>query len=163
MNGKEISIRAAIKEDLLPLSDLILKFEREFGGIIEPNYEPTLIQRKHAESRYLNFMGNLGDQILIAELGEGNIVGYMMFNHNRSTAQLLEIYVKPTFRGNGIGGRLVLQLEQLVRPRGASALEAQIHPGSHIHQQALLSGWKEALWEEEGSSQELITISRRLV
>ena len=67
-------------------------------------------------------------EAVIAEL-DGTPVGFALFFHNFSTflakpgLYLEDLYVKPAWRGRGIGRRLLVHLARLARERGCGRFE----------------------------------------
>ncbi|MEM0925322.1 MAG: GNAT family N-acetyltransferase [Planctomycetota bacterium] len=70
-----------------------------------------------------------GPEILVAEEDEQTLIGYALFFHNFSTFQcrrglyLEDLYVRPVFRGRGVGTRLLLRLRELANERGCGRME----------------------------------------
>jgi GNAT superfamily N-acetyltransferase len=68
-------------------------------------------------------------EVILAETIEGDVAGFALFCSNYSTflAQpgiwLEDLYVKPTFRGLGIGGNLLARLARLAVERNCGRVE----------------------------------------
>lgn len=120
MDTKDFSIRSAGEEDIL----LILNFIKELA-----EYEKMLEEVVATEDLLYEwiFVKEIAE-VLIAEL-EGKPVGFALFFHNFSTflgrggIYLEDVYVKPEYRGKGIGKGLLKKLAQLAVERGCGRLE----------------------------------------
>lgn len=114
-------IRAATEED----ASLILSFIRElaeYEGLSREVVatEEALRENLFGERRYA--------EVLIGEQG-GTPAGFALFFHNFSTflgkpgIYLEDLYVRPEFRGSGIGRELLAGLARLTVERGCGRLE----------------------------------------
>ncbi len=111
----------AVRED----AATILRLIRELA-----DYENLLDQVRASEADILR--DGFGDpprfECLLAEQG-GVAVGFALFFHNYSTflgkpgIYLEDLFVRPEFRGKGIGRSLLEQLVRLGRERGCGRLE----------------------------------------
>ena len=117
----ETRIRGATEEDV----PLILSFIRELAEYEKLSREvvathETLRESLFGERRYA--------EVLIAEQ-DGTPAGFALFFHNFSTflgkpgIYLEDLYVKPAFRGSGIGKKLLVYLASLAKRRGCGRLE----------------------------------------
>lgn len=103
---------------------LILTFIRELadyekmGGQVvadEATLKAELFEKRHAE--------------VIFAVVDGNDVGFALFFHNfstflgRSGLYLEDLYVKPAFRGQGIGTAIFHELGRIAKARGCGRLE----------------------------------------
>ncbi|MEO1614888.1 MAG: GNAT family N-acetyltransferase [Planctomycetota bacterium] len=70
-----------------------------------------------------------GPDALVAQSPDGNLVGYALFFHNFSTflcrrgLYLEDIYVRPEFRGLGIGKSMLRRLAEIAIERGCGRME----------------------------------------
>lgn len=114
-------IRAATEED----ASLILSFIRELAEYEGLSCEvvateEALRENLFGERRYA--------EVLIGEQG-GTPAGFALFFHNFSTflgkpgIYLEDLYVRPEFRGSGIGRELLAGLARLTVERGCGRLE----------------------------------------
>ncbi len=117
----ETRIREATEEDV----PLILSFIRELAEYEKLSHEVVatedgLRDSLFGERRYA--------EVLIAA-HEGAPAGFALFFHNFSTflgkpgIYLEDLYVKPEFRGAGIGRKLLVHLARLAKSRGCGRLE----------------------------------------
>ncbi len=116
----EVRIRAASRVDLPLVASLIREladYERLAGQVdmTEPVLEESLFQQHAAE-------------VVLAEL-DGEVAGFAVFFHNFSTflgrrgLYLEDLFVRPRFRGRGVGQALMVHLARLARERGCGRME----------------------------------------
>ncbi len=118
----KIRLRSAVKSDapaILALIRKLAEFEKlshEVSATVE-GLETTLFgTRSYAE-------------VLLAEDEEGTIASFCLFFHNYSTflgkpgIYIEDIYVRPAFRGRGIGKTLFAEVAGLARERGCGRIE----------------------------------------
>ncbi|MBS4785345.1 MAG: GNAT family N-acetyltransferase [Clostridiales bacterium] len=120
MQTQKIEFRFAVRED----TPLILTFIRELADYERlldqvvadlPTLEHWLFEENRAE-------------VLFAAV-DGAEVGFALFFHNFSTflgragLYLEDLYVRPEYRGQGIGKGLLQQLARIARERGCGRLE----------------------------------------
>lgn len=128
-----VSIRKATPEDAKTLVDLILELAafEQLMDRAEPSVE--LLEQHLAEEALT------GCEALLAETGRGTAVGFALFFHNYSTFQtnvglhLEDLFVKPTYRGEGIGFALFQRLAQIAEARGCRRIDWSRRP----------SGWND--------------------
>ena len=116
-----VEIRTASPDDV----GLILSFIRELAEFEKLDHEVVASERDLRETLF-------GDrtvaEVLIAE-HESRPAGFALFFHNYSTflgkpgIYLEDLFVRPEFRGKGIGRSLLEQLVRLGRERGCGRLE----------------------------------------
>jgi GNAT superfamily N-acetyltransferase len=117
----ELEIRAATEEDV----PLILSLIKELAEYERLSHEVVATEEALRDSLF-------GEQpvaeVLIGHLGD-EPVGFALFFHNFSTfvgkpgIYLEDLYVRPEFRGAGIGRALLVHLARLARERGCGRLE----------------------------------------
>ena len=117
----ETRIREASAGDvplILSLIRELAEYERLSHEVVAT--EDALREGLFGEHRYA--------EILIAE-HDGTPAGFALFFHNFSTflgkpgLYLEDLYVRPAFRGAGIGKRLLVHLARLAKGRGCGRLE----------------------------------------
>jgi GNAT superfamily N-acetyltransferase len=117
----ELEIRAAVEED----APLILQLIKELAEYEDLSHEvvateETLRKSLFGERRFA--------EALIGEV-EGEPAGFALFFHNFSTflgrpgIYLEDLYVRPEFRGSGLGRALLVYLARLALERGCGRLE----------------------------------------
>ena len=117
----ELAIRAAVEED----APLILRLVKELAEYEELSHEvvateDSLRRSLFGERRFA--------EALIGEV-EGEPAGFALFFHNFSTflgrpgIYLEDLYVRPEFRGSGLGRALLVYLARLALERGCGRLE----------------------------------------
>ena len=117
----EIGIRPASEEDV----PLILSFVRELAG-----YECLLHEVSATEDllRFHLFGERRGAEVVIGPHAD-EPAGFALFFHNFSTflgrpgIYLEDLYVRPEFRGNGIGRAMLVYLAGLAKERDCGRLE----------------------------------------
>lgn len=116
-----IQVREAAREDV----PLILSFIRELAEYERLSHEVVATEEALRESL---FGQRRYAEVLIAE-HDGAPAGFALFFHNFSTflgkpgMYLEDLYVKPEFRGAGIGKKLLARLAGLAKRRGCGRLE----------------------------------------
>ena len=115
-----LEIRFATPGDI----PLILDFIKALG-----EYEKLAGQITATEEQlHRTLFGEKRAEVLIAEAG-GSPAGFALFFHNYSTflgkagIYLEDLFVRPEWRGHGIGKALLSRLAQLVRERDCGRLE----------------------------------------
>jgi GNAT superfamily N-acetyltransferase len=117
----ELEIRAATEDDV----PLILSLIRELAEYERLSHEVVATEEALRDSLF-------GDrpvaEVLIGHLGD-EPVGFALFFHNFSTflgkpgIYLEDLYVKPRYRGMGLGRALLVHLARLARARDCGRLE----------------------------------------
>jgi GNAT superfamily N-acetyltransferase len=104
---------------------LILSLIRELAEYEKLSHEVVATEEGLRESL---FAGRRYAEVLIAE-HDGAPAGFALFFHNFSTflgkpgIYLEDLYVRPEFRGSGIGKKLLVNLARLAKERGCGRLE----------------------------------------
>jgi GNAT superfamily N-acetyltransferase len=116
-----VSVREAAGDDV----PLILSFIRELAEYERLSHEVVATEESLRENL---FGGRRYAEVLIGE-HDGVPAGFALFFHNFSTflgrpgIYLEDLYVKPEFRGAGIGRKLLGRLARLARERDCGRLE----------------------------------------
>jgi len=117
----EVRVRAASAEDV----PLILSFIKELAEYEHLSHEVVATEETLREWLYGE---RTVAEVLIGESG-GDPAGFALFFHNFSTflgkpgIYLEDLYVRPEFRGRGIGRALLVHLAGLAKERGCGRLE----------------------------------------
>jgi GNAT superfamily N-acetyltransferase len=117
----ELEIRAATEADV----PLILSLIREFAEYERLSHEVVATEEALRDSL---FGERPVAEVLIGHLGD-EPAGFALFFHNFSTflgkpgIYLEDLYVRPEFRGAGIGRALLIHLARLARARDCGRLE----------------------------------------
>jgi len=104
---------------------LLLTFIRELADYEKLSHEVVATEEGLRESL---FAGRRYAEVLIAE-HDGAPAGFALYFHNFSTflgkpgIYLEDLYVRPEFRGSGIGRQLLVKLAHLALQRGCGRLE----------------------------------------
>ena len=104
---------------------LLLTFIRELADYEKLSHEVVATEEGLRESL---FAGRRYAEVLIAE-HDGAPAGFALYFHNFSTflgkpgIYLEDVYVRPEFRGTGIGRQLLVKLAHLALQRGCGRLE----------------------------------------
>lgn len=118
---RRMSIRPATEDDV----PLILRFIRELAEYEKLPHECVATEEKVRSTLFGN---PRFAEVLIAE-EDGEPAGFALFFHNYSTflakpgIYLEDLYVRPEFRGRGIGRALLARLEELARERNCGRVE----------------------------------------
>lgn len=114
-------IRAATPEDV----PLVLSLIRELAVYERLSHEVVATEEVLGESL---FGERRAAEVVLARVG-GEPAGFALFFHNFSTflgrpgLYLEDLYVRPEFRGEGVGRALLVRLARLARERGCGRLE----------------------------------------
>jgi GNAT superfamily N-acetyltransferase len=117
----ELAIRVALEEDaplILRLIEELAEYEKLSNEVVAT--EETLRKSLFGERRFA--------EALIGEI-EGEPAGFAVFFHSFSTflgkpgIYLEDLYVRPQFRGSGLGRALLVYLAKVARERGCGRLE----------------------------------------
>jgi GNAT superfamily N-acetyltransferase len=117
----ELEIRAATEEDV----PLILSLIKELAEYERLSHEVVATEEALRDSL---FGERPVAEVLIGHLGD-EPAGFALFFHNFSTflgkpgIYLEDLYVRPEFRGAGIGRALLVHLARVARERGCGRLE----------------------------------------
>jgi len=141
------AIRAARRSDLQALTDLRMRFLGE-AAHGEPRLRLLADARARTEHALPVWIGQEGRVLLVAEAdvaGETTVVGYGMgflrvvppILVHRYVGEILEVFVTPEARGQGLGATLVKVLTEALIGRGAQVLRAAV-PSTHPEAQARL-------------------------
>lgn len=115
------TIRPAIAADV----PLVLQLIRELAAYEKLGHEVTATERDLRESL---FSSPPSAEVVIAET-DGGVAGYALFFHNYSTflckrgLYLEDLFVRPSFRGRGIGRLLLSHLAGIAVQRGCARFE----------------------------------------
>ena len=116
-----IAIRPAVPAD----AGLILAFIRELGEYERLSHEVVADEAGLAAQL---FGKRPRAEVLIAEV-DGDGAGFALFFHNFSTfvgkpgLYLEDLFVRPAFRGHGLGKRLMVRLARIAIERGCGRFE----------------------------------------
>lgn len=116
-----VTLRPATREDV----PLILAFIRELA---EYEREPDAVKADEATLAANLFGERPGAEVVIAE-ADGRPAGFALFFHNFSTwlgrrgLYLEDLFVRPEFRGRGVGEVLMAYLAKLAVERGCGRFE----------------------------------------
>jgi GNAT superfamily N-acetyltransferase len=119
-----LRIREASVEDV----PLILSFIRELA---EYEREPNAVRATEDDLRRDGFSANPKFRVIIAE-SDGNPTGMAFFFHHYSTWQgrlglfLEDFFVRPQFRGKGIGKALMVHLAQIAIAEGCYGMRWEV-------------------------------------
>jgi GNAT superfamily N-acetyltransferase len=117
----DIRIRRATERDVPLILDLI-------KGLAEYERLAHEVTASEAGLRQSLFGASPGAEVIIAET-DGESAGFALFFHNFSTfvgkrgIYLEDLFVKPAWRGKGVGRRLLVHLAQLAVERDCGRLE----------------------------------------
>jgi GNAT superfamily N-acetyltransferase len=120
-NNRDVRIRAATSTD----TGLILSFIRELAEYEKLSHEVVADEAGLAQQL---FGPTPRAEVLIAEV-DGEPAGFALFFHNFSTFRgkpglyLEDLFVRPTFRGLGLGKRLMVRLAQIALERDCGRFE----------------------------------------
>jgi diamine N-acetyltransferase len=117
------TIRKATPDDAELLQELILELAA-YERLLDEAEPSVHLLREHLSEEALT-----GCEALIAETEQGTAVGFAFFFHNYSTfltnagLYVEDLYVKSTYRGEGIGAQLLRRLAEMAEERGCRRME----------------------------------------
>lgn len=117
------SIRKATSDDAETLVDLILELAA-YEQLLDEAEPSADLLREHLSEEALT-----GCEALLAETEDGTAVGFALFFHNYSTfltnagLYLEDLFVRPTYRNEGIGFALLQRLAQIAQERGCRRMD----------------------------------------
>ena len=117
----EIGIRPATEEDI----SLILSFIRELAGYERLSHEVSATEDL---LRFHLFGERRGAEVVVGHYAD-ETAGFALFFHNFSTflgrpgIYLEDLYVRPEFRGKGIGRTMLAYVARLAKERDCGRLE----------------------------------------
>jgi GNAT superfamily N-acetyltransferase len=116
-----VRVRPATPADVDALHGLIVELARFHGGAAEVTGTPAMLARAL-------FGDHSSAEALVAEV-DRELAGIAVFHGTFSTYECLpglwleDLYVRPRFRGSGVGRALLTELARLTVERGGSRLE----------------------------------------
>ena len=119
----QFSIRKATPDDAKTLVDLILELATYEQLLDEAEPSPHLLREQLAEDAQPRC------EALIAETGDGDAVGFALFYRHYSTfltnfgLYLEDLFVRPTYRGEGIGFALLQRVAQIAEERDCRRMD----------------------------------------
>ena len=160
--ASEIRIRPAEAADI----PLILAYIRELADYEKLAHEVTADE---AALRDTLFGAVPVAEVLLAE-AEGADAGFALYFHNYSTflgrpgLYLEDLFVRPDFRGRGVGRRLLAELAVTALERGCGRMEWSVlewNESAHAFYRGLgarpMEGWR--VWRVEGARMQLLADS----
>lgn len=117
------SIRKATPDDAKTLVDLILELAA-YEKLLEEAEPSVELLEEHLSAEALT-----GCEALLVETDDGAAVGFALFFHNYSTFQtnaglyVEDLFVRPTYRGEGIGFALFQRLAEIAEQRGCRRID----------------------------------------
>lgn len=117
------SIRKATPEDADTLVELILELAA-YEKLLDEAEPSADLLREHLSAEALT-----GCEALIAETERDTAIGFALFFHNYSTfltnagLHVEDLFVKSTYRGEGIGFALFQRLAQIAQERGCRRMD----------------------------------------
>ena len=118
-----VSIRKATPDDAKTLVDLILELAA-YEKLLDEAEPSVGLLEEHLSEEALT-----GCEALLAETERDTAVGFALFFHNYSTFQtnaglyLEDLFVRPTYRGEGIGVALFQRCARIARERGCRRMD----------------------------------------
>jgi diamine N-acetyltransferase len=117
------TIRKATPDDAETLQDLILELAA-YERLLDEAEPSVDLLREHLSEEALT-----GCEALIAETEGGTAVGFALFFHNYSTfltnagLYVEDLFVKATYRGEGLGFALFRRLAEIAEERGCRRMD----------------------------------------
>ena len=118
-----VSVRKATPDDAKTLVDLILELAA-YEKLLDEAEPSVELLEEHLSEEALT-----GCEALLAETERDTAVGFALFFHNYSTFQtnaglyLEDLFVRPTYREEGIGRALLRRVAQIALERGCRRID----------------------------------------
>ncbi len=118
-DGDAIRVRPATTGDAGALAEFLITIEWFKNLPADP-----AARVRHVAANLSRLVDNAGHDLLVAEIGDGVIVGYLNMHRqpclNFATPEgfISELFIHPKHRGKGIGGELLMRAEKLAQERG---------------------------------------------
>ncbi|MFB6231799.1 MAG: N-acetyltransferase family protein [Salinibacter sp.] len=118
-----VSVRKATPDDAKTLVDLILELAA-YEKLLDEAEPSVELLEEHLSEEALT-----GCEALLAETERDTAVGFALFFHNYSTFQtnaglyLEDLFVRPTYREEGIGRALLQRVAQIALERGCRRID----------------------------------------
>lgn len=118
-----MNIRPATPDDAPTLAQLILELAEYEKLLDEAHPDADVLRRQLAADAQPRC------EALIAESEEGDAVGFALFFHNYSTfltnfgLYLEDLFVRPAYRGQGLGFALLQRVARIAEQRGCQRLD----------------------------------------
>ncbi len=123
-------VRPALESDVDALADLIARLKRlngEFDPLLKPAENLLSISKEYIKSK----ISSPNSVVLVAEI-EGKVVGVVvgdvedrLFYEPRMAGVIREFYILPEFRRKGLGKRMMNEVMDALRKKGAQMITAE--------------------------------------
>ncbi|MBP1449674.1 MAG: GNAT family N-acetyltransferase, partial [Thermoproteus sp.] len=124
-----VVIRQAIESDVDALADLVARLKRlngEFDPLLKPVDNILSVAKDYVKSK----IASKDSVVLVAEI-DGRIVGLILgdvvdrvFYEPRIAGVIREFYIMPEYRRKGLGKRMMSEMADALRRRGAQIIMA---------------------------------------
>ncbi len=137
--GAGIAVRPAVAADTAEICRMVVElavYEQE---------PPERVLLTEAALVKDAFGPNPGCEILIAQHGDGRVLGFTLFHHNYSTWEgrrgihIEELYVRDAARGTGLGRRLLASVAAIAAARGCPRVDLDVlhwNPARQFYERA---------------------------
>ncbi len=122
-------IRPALESDVDALADLVARLKRlngEFDPLLKPAENLLSVSKEYVKSK----LASTSSVVLVAEI-DGKIVGVVigdvedrLFYEPRMAGVIKEFYILPEFRRRGLGKRMMNEIMDALRKKGAQMIMA---------------------------------------
>ena len=137
---KSFTIRRAAAGDAEAVVEFARAFHQEDGHPLPAEGVGALLKMLEPECR---------DGEVFLACFDGEICGYGVLCYGYSIeyggrdAFLDDVYIVPTFRSRGLGGALIVVLEERARATGCRALHLEVMPGNRAEDWYSRLGWRD--------------------
>ena len=93
--------------------------------------ESASFSRPWTRGHFLDEMASPFGSPTLAELPDGTVAGYLCLRQILDEAEILDVAVRATLRGRGIGRLLVQEALAAVREKGGTVVSLEVRVGNH--------------------------------
>jgi GNAT superfamily N-acetyltransferase len=126
----DIVLRALQETDVQAVYDVALAaWHSTYKNIYPTEFINTFVQTNYAPAGLLRLIPRIqaGDQFFHVALVQARVVGFCHIATTRHGMELLRIYLRPSYIGQGIGRALLHQGEAFIKAQGSSTYCCFVH------------------------------------